>query len=1178
MGKEKVRFDGLDVSAMVAHLERELIGRRIINIYDGVSENDSFLIKFDGDTKQVLVLESGIRFHTTKHASSLQAEGMPSPFTSKLRKHLRGLRMERITQLGNYDRVVNFVFGSGENRCSLILELYARGNLLLTTAGYQILALLRSHEYEKDDIHVQVGHVYPVTYATSIGKISEGLLAMSGQQCIEWCKSEMPQIIDAGDETRNYRKKKDNLVVPLKAFLLKPSSGVYQYGPSLIEHCILLAQLDPNTKISPQTIETALSKEEWEQLVTVLIAEGTKVIANLKADGVIGHILHRPRDNTNGDVTSDTLPHSNKTLEDFQPHILKQHEGRPTIDYSNFSEAVDDYFAHIGGQKRHFRAENAERVAKEKLEKIKRDQEQRVEALNEEIDRMHAHATLIEAHAESADKALGVINSALDTGMDWEALEQLVQIEKNNRNPVALLIEKLELDKETMVLALSDTTEANKVVSVIISLQDSAYGNAREMFAKYRAFKEKSQKTLESSTKALKAAEINAQKQLQDAQLKSKMTATPSIARKPGFYEKFHYFVTSDNYLVLGGKDAHQNEQLVKRYLRPGDAYLHADVHGAASCILRAKRHRKRNGKTEALPLSDQALREAGNFTICRSNAWGSRMVTSAWWVEAYQVTKTAPSGEYLTVGSFMVRGKKNFLPPTPLEMGLAILFRLGDEDSIARHQNDRRDFALLNLQDEVSDEEETELEGVVELVDEEITTAEGAFEIGSNESIDQGLSQLATFEEMKIETKDTEKTQLEADRDLSPKGAFQVVEESSPKEATPKKGMSTKVRKLVKKYGSLEAAEKAAIERENAEQKGLEKVEGNCSINALTDSLETTQAAGKRGKKTKMKRAAIKYADQDDEDRELALLVLHGGEKKEKEKKGKNGKKVAPTSETQEKAAADTTTLLVKNSKAVAEQFLPVAVRNVLAECVTAKAGEASDFSEVTTNWEKFDADVLEQVVALETEEKQLVASKRLLFLKQSTRIDNFSASLAGIVRTIRKFGHENLETEFDGVLGDGKRKTKNEKIAEKEAWRETLAGEGIAEGDGFDEGIDDTIEMSKLTGRPLPEDTILYAVPVCAPFQTLAQYKYRVKLTPGSQKRGKAAKQCVEMFLHDGSTEKSTIAEREKELIKRVADNDWVQVICADVKISAPGASKTVKKQKSGKPGVGGKSTKKK
>jgi len=1170
MGKEKGRFDGLDVAAMVAHLERELIGRRIINIYDGVSENDSFLIKFDGENKQVLVLESGIRFHTTQHASSLQAESMPSPFTSKLRKHLRGLRLERIMQLGNYDRVVNFVFGSGENRCSLILELYARGNLIMTSAKYEILALLRSHEYEKDDVHVQVGRVYPVTYATSIGQVGEGLLTKTGQECIEWCKSEMKHKDDASEElTSNNNKKKDS-VVPLKAFLLKPSSGVYQYGPSLIEHCILLAKIDPNIKISPQTLDTALTVKEWEQLVTVLKTEGKKVMESLKNNDVTGHILYRPRESTGHHEASDTLPHSNKVLQDFVPHILLQHAGRLCIDYSNFSEAVDDYFAHLGGQKRQLRAETAERAAKDKLEKIRRDQEQRVTALQTEIERMQAHAVLIETNADDVDKALSVINSALDTGMDWEALGQLVKVEQDNGNPIALLIRKLELEKDTMVVALPDASDANQTVLVTISLQDSAYGNAREMFAKYRAFKEKSEKTLENATKALKAAEINAQKQLQEAHLKAKLTATPSISRKPGFYEKFHYFITSDNYLVLGGKDAHQNEQLVKRYLRPGDAYLHADVHGAASCILRAKRRRKRNGKTEALPLSDQALREAGNFTICRSNAWGSRMVTSAWWVESHQVSKTAPSGEYLTVGSFMVRGKKNFLPPTPLEMGLAVLFRLGDEDSIARHQNDRRDFALLNVDDAISEEEhdnddaEAEVEGLLEEEEEE-EIKNGAYDESS-----------ANIPCPKLQEPGCDDNEEKDDFD-NVECEFEIMDEPSPEEATPKKkGFSAKDRRLIKKYGSLEAA-KAVAERAMAEEKKpAEKSDISSSISVGAEKTEGSQIGGKRGKITKMKRAARKYADQDDEDRELALLVLQGGEKKDK--KRKNSRQMMPVSATQEQAAADTAALLVKDSKVVAEQ-LPIQVQIVLAECVTANIADGAFNSDETVNWEKFDADVLEQVIALEKEEQQLAAAKRLLFLKQSSRIDNFSASLNGIIRTIRKFGHQNLETDFDVAPGDGKRKTKTEKIAEKEAWKETLAEEGVTEGDGGDDGVDDTAEIGKLTGKPLIEDTLLYAVPVCAPYQTLAQYKYRVKLTPGNQKRGKAAKQCVEMFLQDTSKEKSAISIREKELIKRVADNDWVQVICADVKISAAGASKVIKKQKGGSKqgGNSGKSKKK-
>lgn len=54
------------------------------------------------------------------------------------------------------------------------------------------------------------------------------------------------------------------------------------------------------------------------------------------------------------------------------------------------------------------------------------------------------------------------------------------------------------------------------------------------------------------------------------------------------------------------------------------------------------------------------------------------------------QVSKTAPTGEYLTTGSFMIRGKKNYLPPCQLVMGLGFMFRL-EESSIERHKDERR-------------------------------------------------------------------------------------------------------------------------------------------------------------------------------------------------------------------------------------------------------------------------------------------------------------------------------------------------------------------------------------------------------------------------------------------------------------------------------------------------------
>lgn len=62
---------------------------------------------------------------------------------------------------------------------------------------------------------------------------------------------------------------------------------------------------------------------------------------------------------------------------------------------------------------------------------------------------------------------------------------------------------------------------------------------------------------------------------------------TAQQLRKAHWFEKFAWFMTSENHLVLSGRDAQQNELLVKRYLRKDDLYVHADLHGAATTIIR---------------------------------------------------------------------------------------------------------------------------------------------------------------------------------------------------------------------------------------------------------------------------------------------------------------------------------------------------------------------------------------------------------------------------------------------------------------------------------------------------------------------------------------------------------------------------------------------------------------
>lgn len=62
----------------------------------------------------------------------------------QMRKHLKNKRLEVLRQLG-MDRIVDLQFGSGEAAYHVILELYDRGNIILTDYQLVILNVLRPH-------------------------------------------------------------------------------------------------------------------------------------------------------------------------------------------------------------------------------------------------------------------------------------------------------------------------------------------------------------------------------------------------------------------------------------------------------------------------------------------------------------------------------------------------------------------------------------------------------------------------------------------------------------------------------------------------------------------------------------------------------------------------------------------------------------------------------------------------------------------------------------------------------------------------------------------------------------------------------------------------------------------------------------------------------------------------
>ena len=111
-----------------------------------------------------------------------------------------------------------------------------------------------------------------------------------------------------------------------------------------------------------------------------------------------------------------------------------------------------------------------------------------------------------------------------------------------------------------------DDTE-EEMFTVRINLSLSAHANAQQYYAKRRANQTKYESAVATAEKAVSAAKMKHEKMLQS---KQKTVSRIKIQRKRYWFEKFDWFISPEGYLVIAGRNAQQNETLVKRYLRHG--------------------------------------------------------------------------------------------------------------------------------------------------------------------------------------------------------------------------------------------------------------------------------------------------------------------------------------------------------------------------------------------------------------------------------------------------------------------------------------------------------------------------------------------------------------------------------------------------------------------------------
>jgi hypothetical protein len=150
----------------------------------------------------------------------------------------------------------------------------------------------------------------------------------------------------------------------------------------------------------------------------------------------------------------------------------------------------------------------------------------------------------------------------------------------------------------------------------------------------------------------------------------------PAQPKKREWFERFRWLRASDGTLIVAGRDAGTNDALVKKYLRPGDRFAHADIHGAPSVVIKRPEG--------AADVSEVALKEGCEFAALMSRAWASGSgEASAYWVTPDQVSKTPESGEALGRGAFVIRGKRNTIRHVTLQAAIGGLTVNGERKAM---------------------------------------------------------------------------------------------------------------------------------------------------------------------------------------------------------------------------------------------------------------------------------------------------------------------------------------------------------------------------------------------------------------------------------------------------------------------------------------------------------------
>ncbi|OLZ40565.1 hypothetical protein A6E15_05975 [Natrinema saccharevitans] len=591
-----------------------------------------------------LILEVGEvkRAHTVAPERVPDAPGRPPQFAMMLRNRLSGADFAGVEQY-EFDRILEFVFERDDGTTRIIVELFGQGNVAVTDGEYEVIDCLETVRLKSRTVVPGSRYEFPDSRTN-------------------------PLTVSRETFDREMDDSDTDVVRTLATQL--------NFGGLYAEEICTRAG-----------VEKGLDIADADEDVYDRVYEAIERLALDIRNGNFDPRLYFEGDDGDGDDGDDESDAGEGPVVDVTPFPLEERADLPAEGYDSFLSALDDYFFRLEleeeeepdptDQRPDFESEIA------KHERIIEQQQGAIEGFEQEAEQLRERAELLYAEYGLVDEILSTVQEARERDRAWddirerfeegadrgiEAAEAVVDVDGSEGTVT------VDLDGERIELVADRGVEQNA---------DRLYTEAKRVEEKKEgalAAIDDTRDDLEEAKRrrdeweAQDAASDDEDGDEDDEESKRDWLAEPSIPIRENepWFDRFRWFHTSDDYLVIGGRNADQNEEIVKKYLEPGDKVLHTQAHGGPVTVLKATDPSEASSSDIELP--ESSIEEAAQFAVSYASVWkDGRYAGDVYAVDADQVSKTPESGEYLEKGGFAIRGDRTYYRDTAVGAAVGI-------------------------------------------------------------------------------------------------------------------------------------------------------------------------------------------------------------------------------------------------------------------------------------------------------------------------------------------------------------------------------------------------------------------------------------------------------------------------------------------------------------------------